>query len=127
MSNSRFLEGPPPVPDSLDEFDDDFANAVGELDKLNARPVHHELLIDVADAAVRDAALDDNGAVAEREPEIVEGIELERKRRLDLRAAPADFFDRDRLEHHHLAVKLAEDLNPLGIAFLSLRVRQRPR
>ena len=38
-------------------------------------------LVDVADAAVRDATLDDDGAVAEREAELVERIEVEREER----------------------------------------------
>ena len=42
------------------------------LDELDARPVDHALLFDVADAAVRDASLDDDRAVAEREPEVVQ-------------------------------------------------------
>ena len=68
------------------------------------------LLIDVADAAVDDPSLDDDGAVAEGEAEFVKGIELEGKAGFDLRAAAADLLDRHRLEDHHLAVQLAEDL-----------------
>ena len=52
------------------------------------------LLIDVADAAVRDASLDDDRAIAEREAEIVQRIELQREVRFDLGAADADLLDR---------------------------------
>ena len=41
----------------------------------------------VADMAVRDPALDDHRSIDERQPELVERIELQRKRCLDLRAA----------------------------------------
>jgi len=65
--------------------------------------------------AVHDAALDDDGAIAERQPKIVEAIELERKSGFNLCAASADLLDRHRLEDHHFAVELAEDLNALRI------------
>ncbi len=54
--------------------------------------------------AVRDPPLDHDRAVAEREPEIVQRVELQRERRLDLRAPVADVQDRHGLEHLHLAV-----------------------
>ena len=65
--------------DGFDEVRDDAEDAITRLDELDAGPVDHALLLDVADAAVRDAPLDDEGAVAEREPEVVKGIEVERK------------------------------------------------
>jgi len=37
----------------------------------------------------------------------------------DLRATAADLFDRHRLEYHDLAVELAEDGDPLGVALLA--------
>ena len=33
-------------------------------------------------------------------------------------AAAADFLDRERLEHHDLAVQLSEDFNPLAVALI---------
>ena len=83
--------------------------------------VDHLLLVDVGDAAVDDASLDDQRTVAERQPEVVKGIEVERKTGFDLRAAAADLLDRHRLEDHHLAVQLAEDLQALGVAFVVRR------
>ena len=53
-------------------------------------PVGHQLLIDVADAAVRHPPLDDDGTVAEREMKVMQRVELQRKTRFHLRAAPAD-------------------------------------
>ena len=75
-------------------------------------------MLDVADAAVRDAALDDNGAVAEREPKIVQGIVVEGETGFDLSAAAADVFDRHRLEDHDLAEEIAQDLDALGVSLL---------
>ena len=49
------------------------------LDKLHARAIAHQFLIDINDGAVRDASLDDDGAVSELEAKIVEGIEMKGK------------------------------------------------
>ena len=65
-----------------------------------------------------DAALDDDRAVAEREPEVVQRIELEREAGFDLRAAAADLLDRHRLEDHHFAVQVAENLHAFGVALV---------
>ena len=54
---------------------------VRRLDKLHAGPIAHQFLIDINDAAVRDASLDDDGAVGELEAKIVEGIEMKGKSR----------------------------------------------
>ena len=72
-------------------------------------------MLDVGDGAVRDPAFDDNGKLAEGQPELVKGIELEGKAGFDLRAATADLLDRHRLKDGDLAAKLAEDLNAPGI------------
>ena len=53
-----------------------------------------------------------------RQAELVEGIEMQRKDRLHLRAAAADFFDGRGLEHHDLAVELAENLDAFGVALV---------
>ena len=52
------------------------ATGSGRLDELEAGQIDDHLLLDVGNAAVDDAALDDDGAVAEGEPKIVKGIEL---------------------------------------------------
>ena len=103
------------------------AHAVGRLDELDAGAVEHELLVDVADAAVGDASFDDDRAVAEREAEIVKGIELEGKAGFDLCAAAADLLDRHRLEDHDLAVQLAENLDRVRVSRLSVRRRHPAR
>ena len=89
-------------------------DAFGRLDEFDARPIDHDFLIDVADAAVRDSSLDDDRAVAEGEAEFVKGIELKGKAGFDLGAAAADLLDRHRLEDHDFAVELAEDLDALA-------------
>ena len=70
---------------------------------------------DVLDVAVCHTALDDDREAAEREPELVEGVELERKRGLDLRTSAAQLFDINRLLNGGSAGELAEDLNALGV------------
>jgi len=97
---------------------DDAGHALGWFDELDASGVNDELMLDVGDAAVCDASLDDDRAIAEREPELVEGIELERETGFDLRAAAADLFDRHRLEDSDFALELAENLNSLSVAFV---------
>ena len=69
-------ERAPAVFDGVHELQITRINAVGRFDELDPRLVRDEVLIDVTDAAVRDAPLDDDGAVAEREAEIVERVEL---------------------------------------------------
>jgi CheY-like chemotaxis protein len=69
---------------------------------------------------MRDPSLDDDRAVAERQAEIMERIELKGKRRLDLRAATADLFDCNRLKYHDFAVKGAENQDSIRIAFVGV-------
>ena len=79
-----------------------------------------------------DASLDDDGTIAERQPEIVQRIELQREARFDLGTAATDFLDRHRLKDHHFAAKLAEDGNTFGVALvvgtphLRRNIAQRP-
>jgi hypothetical protein len=70
-----------------------------------------------------DPSLDDDGSLAEGEPEVVQGIEVERKRRFNLRTATADLLDRHRLEGHDLALEVAEDFDPLRIAAIVVGFR----
>jgi len=93
-------------------------DALRRLDELDARAVDDELVFDVGNAAVDDASLDNDRAIAERQPKVVERIELKGKTGFDLRAAAADLFDRHRLEDSDLAFELAEDLNPLSISLV---------
>src|SRR6266550_4125209 len=113
--DQRQLESPPPGSDRLDEVGDDRSHGVRRLDELEAGQIDDDLLLDVGNAAVDDAALDDDGAVSKGQPEIVKGIECEGKAGFDLRAAAADLFDRHRLVDHYFAVKLAENLDALGV------------
>jgi hypothetical protein len=52
----------------------------------------------------------------------VEGVGLKDESAFDICATDADFLDRHGLKDHHFAAQLAEDLNPLGVAFLNVRV-----
>ena len=52
-------------------------HAFGWLDELDARAVEDDFLFHIADAAVGDAAFDDDRSVAERQAEFVKGIEME--------------------------------------------------
>src|SRR3990170_8676049 len=79
-----------------------------------------------SDAAMHDAAFDDDRSVAEREAQIVKRIELKRERGFELDAAQADLPDDHRLEDHDLAVEVPEDFNTFRVAFVGLRVWCRP-
>jgi hypothetical protein len=91
-------------------------HALGRLDELDPRPIENELVLDVGDAAMHDASLDDDRPLSEGETEFVEGIELERKSCFDLSAPAADLLDRHGLKHRDLTAKLAENLNALSVA-----------
>src|SRR4051794_28022215 len=112
------LSSPTAGLDGVDEVRNHLEDAIGQLDELDARAVGDHFLVDVADAAVRDAALDDDRAVAQGEAELMEGVHVEREYGFDLGAAPADFLDGGRLEDHHLAVQFAQNGNPLCVAGL---------
>src|SRR5262245_3089441 len=112
------LERSSPAHHRVDEIGDHGRHAIGRFDELDARSVDHDVLVDVADAAVRDPALHDDRAVAKREAEFVEGIQLQGKVRFYLRPVAADFLDGGRLEDHDLAMELAEDVDALSIALI---------
>ena len=76
----------------------------------------NDLLIHVADGAVRHAAFQDDRSIAKGQPEVVEGVEVQRERSLDQAAALADFLDGEWLENHHLAAQLSENLNPIDVS-----------
>ena len=61
-------------------------DVLGVLDELDAGPVEDDAFLQLADVAVGDPPLDHDRAVAERNPEVVQRVELQRERRLDLRA-----------------------------------------
>ena len=110
-------------PDGVDEAIDHAREALGRLYEFDARSVEHDFLIDVADTAVDNPSLDDNRPFAEGETEFVKGIDVQWKRRFDLRTAMTQLLDGHRLEDHHLAMQVAENLKPLGLAFLLARHR----
>src|SRR5436190_3875979 len=112
-------ERAPAVLDRVDEIVNHRKDTFRRLDEFDARPVEHDLLIHVADAAVRDPSLDNDGPVAEREAEFVKGIEMEGEAGFDLAATAGDLLDHHRLEDHHFAVELAEDLNALCVALIA--------
>ncbi|HEX6214215.1 MAG TPA: hypothetical protein VFZ38_05320, partial [Vicinamibacterales bacterium] len=60
------------------------------------------------------AALDDHGAVAERETEIVKGIELQRETGLNLHSAMTHLADCRRLKDHYLTVQRSTELDALA-------------
>ena len=75
---------------TVDEAVDHAREALGRLHEFNARSVEHDFLIDVADTAVGNPSLDDATRLfAEGERGIREGIDVQRKRRFDPRAAVA--------------------------------------
>ena len=94
---------------------DGIEDAFGWLDELHARSIHDDVVIDVADARMRDASLHDERNLAERETKIVKGIELQRKGGVDLHAAMTDLADIGRLEEHYLAVQTSKELDTFGI------------
>ena len=77
----------------------------------------HDFLIDVADAAVRDAALQYDRLIAECQPNVVKGIQMQWKRRFDKASAMADFLYRERLKNHDFAVQLSKNLNAFAVPF----------
>src|SRR6476619_6086003 len=108
-------------PDGVDEAIDYAREALGRLYEFDTRSVEHDFLIDVGDAAVDSPSLDDHRPFAEGEAEFVQGIDVQRKRRFDRRAAVAQHLDGHRLVDHHLAMQVAENLKPLGLAFVLAR------
>jgi hypothetical protein len=65
---------------------------------------------------VRDATLQDDGAIAQREAHFVERVDVEREAGFGKAAAAADLFDRERLEDHDLAMQLSENLDALAVS-----------
>ena len=64
----------------LDEMLDGRLDVVGVLDELDAGPIDHDPFLQLADVAVGDPPLDDDRALAERNPEFVQRVELQRER-----------------------------------------------
>src|SRR4030095_6561817 len=75
-----FLFWPAAVFDRLNKLDHDVFDAFRGFDELDPGTVNHDFLVDVADAAVADASLDYDRAVAERQARIMERIALEGER-----------------------------------------------
>jgi hypothetical protein len=63
----------------LEKFRNHGPYAFGRLDELDAGSVRDHFLIDVGDARVRDPPLQLDGLGAERDAEVVKGIERERE------------------------------------------------
>ena len=91
----------------------------GELDELDAGAIQRGDLGELADVAVSDPALDDHGTVAEREPEIVQRIELEGERGLDLGPAEADVQDGHGLEDHDFPLDFPFKWDTLAVPLLA--------
>ena len=90
-------------------------NAFGRLDEFNPGTISNDVLVDVTDARMGDAAFDNDGAITESETEIVERIELQRKAGLHLHAAMTHLADGSWLEDHYLTVQRSKELDALGI------------
>ena len=65
------LDRPSPRAHGVDEARNHPIDAIRRLDELEPGPVDYALLLDIADAAVDDASLDDDRLVAECEPQFV--------------------------------------------------------
>ena len=89
------------------------------LDELHTGAIEDDPFPQLADLAVHDASFDDHGAVAERQPEVVEGTELQGELRLDLRAAVAQVEDRHRLVDRDFSGHHPGDVDALGIALFA--------
>src|SRR5262245_50790161 len=90
----------------------------GRFDEFHAGPVEDDAFLQLADTAVRDPSLDDDGSLAERQTKVVQRVELQRERRLDHRAAPADVEDRHRLENLHLPKQRCRYRDAFGVALV---------
>jgi hypothetical protein len=78
-----------------------------ELDEFDARAVENDVLIDIADCAADHSPLYYDRALTKRESKIVEGNRVGGRIRFRSRCrSAADAFARERLQHHHFAVKL---------------------
>ena len=93
---------------------------LGRLDELDTRSENRYFIPKAAYPAVRDSASYDDRYVAQRQPELMERVELKRKRGLDLSASMADVHDGHRLEDHHLTMKVSAGLDALLDALLVL-------
>jgi hypothetical protein len=97
-------------------MDDGFEHVFGRFNVFETGSIVDDLLIHVADGAVGDAALQNDRSIAKCQPDVVEGVQVQREGGLDQAAALADFLDGEWLENHHLAVELSENLNPIDVA-----------
>ena len=93
----------------VEELRDHRLNAIGQVDKLDPRPIGDDVLIDIRDVRVGDPALEYHGLRTEREAQVVKRVEVEGKTCLDRCAGAAHLLDVQRLEHHDFALKITED------------------
>src|SRR5258706_10183429 len=100
----------------LEEFRDHVLNAIRQIDKLDPRPIHDDVLIHIRDVRVGDPALEHHRLLSEREAQVVKGVEVEGKACLDRGAPAAHLLDVQRLEHHDFALKIAEDEDALAFS-----------
>src|SRR5205814_1175744 len=95
-------------------------DAVRRLHEFHSRAIGDDVLIDVADAGVDDPSLDDDRTAAEREPQVVQRVEVHGESGFHRGAAAADLLDQHRLEHHDFALEFTEDGDALGVALVRL-------
>src|SRR5260221_320572 len=81
--SEQILAGAASRLDRVDEIGDDLEYALRQLDELDAGAVSHNLLVHIADAAMRNSALDHDRTIAERQAAFVEGIDMQRKGRFE--------------------------------------------
>jgi len=94
------------------------ADSIRQLDEFHTGSISNFVLIDVADARMGDASLDHDGQAAERQAEVVKGIQLQWKAGLHLHAAVTHLADGRWLEDHYLAVHRSKELDALGITLV---------
>src|SRR4051812_757920 len=93
-------------------------HVIGRLDELDAGSIEHHAFFQLADVAMGDAPFDHHRSVAERDAEVVEGVELQRERRFDLGAAAADIQDGHGLIDLDLARQRRRYSHAFSVAFV---------
>src|SRR5262249_22993518 len=118
--SSKGLTSSSTISDVFDELQDERLHVLRRIHELDAGAVCQELLIDVDDPAVCDPPFEHGRLVAKHQAQLVERIDLQGRRRFDLRSSAADLADHHRLEKHDLAAEL--DGEPLSITGSFLRL-----
>lgn len=84
--------------------------------ELDSRPILNALLVDVDNAAMRDAAFHNNNLGVQGETKLVKGFKDEREAAEDLNASTADLCNLYRLGHQDFGGERAKDDDTLSRA-----------